>query len=167
MRVPAHVQDLLVEVDLIRIGLLAHALCTTGWRACTASLLAVLTSTSVHRRGDADLLRLECALVGLQHNLGVLVRVARVNHKVVVVGSSHDVSSITRESHLELVEDAVVFVCVAQSGAEMLVNGNRLDWLALHVHVPDLDGEIIAREDVSAIMAEADVRNGRNNLGEE
>ena len=30
---PAHVQDLLVEVDLVRIGLLTHPLRTTSWAA--------------------------------------------------------------------------------------------------------------------------------------
>ena len=64
MGMPAHVENLLVEVDLVRIGLLTHPLRATRRRARPVSLLAVLAA-SVHGRGDADLLRFERALVRL------------------------------------------------------------------------------------------------------
>ena len=167
MGMPAHMQDLLVEVDLIGVGLLAHALGATSWRARPTTLLAVLTGTGVHGRGNANLLCLEGALVCLQHDLGVLVRVARVDHEVVVIRACHDILCVSGEGHFELVKDAVVLVGVAESGSEVLVNGDCLHWLTFHVHVPDLDSEIIAGKDVTTIMTEADVRNGRDNLREE
>lgn len=95
MGMPAHMQNLLVEVNLIGVGLLAHALRATGWRAGPATLLAVLTGTGVHGRGDADLLCLEGALVSLQHDLGVLIRVAGVDHEVVVIRACHDILRVS------------------------------------------------------------------------
>lgn len=110
MRVPAHMQNLLVKVDLVGVGLLAHALGTASRRAGPATLLAIL---GVHGRGDSDLLRLECALVGLQDNLGVLIRITGIDHEVVVVRAGHDISCITGESDFKLVKDAVILVGVA------------------------------------------------------
>ena len=49
----------------------------------------------------------------------------------------------------------------------MFVDGNGFDRLALHVDVPDLDGEVVAGEDVAAIVGEADVGNGGDDFGEE
>ena len=160
MGMPAHMQNLLVEVDLVSVGLLAHALGATSWRAGPAALLAVLTGTGVHGRRNANLLGLEGALVGLQNDLGVLVRVARVDHEVVVIRACHDILCVSGEGHLELVEDAVVLVGVAESGSEVLVNGDSLYWLTFHVHVPDFDSKVIAGKDVTTIVAEADVRDG-------
>ena len=167
MGMPAHMQNLLVEVDLIGVGLLTHALGTASWRARPAALLAVLTGTGVHGRGNANLLCLECALVCLQHDLGILVRVARVDHEVVVIRACHDILCVSGEGHLELVEDAVVLVGVAESGSEVLMDRDCLYWLTLHVHVPDFDGKIIAGKDVTTIVAEADVRDGGDDLREE
>lgn len=66
---PAHVQDLLVEVDLVRIGLLTHPLRTTSWAAGSAALLTVFAGTgarrAVHGCWNADLLGLEGTLVSL------------------------------------------------------------------------------------------------------
>ncbi len=79
-RVPTHVQDLLVEVDLIRIRLLAHPL-ALAWRSWAArpraAFLAVRSRARgrVDRRWDPDLLRLEGRLVRLQHHLDLLLRV--------------------------------------------------------------------------------------------
>jgi hypothetical protein len=167
MGMPAHMQNLLVEVDLIGVGLLAHTLGATSWGARPTALLAVLTSTGVHGRGNADLLRLEGALVRLQHDLGVLVRVARVDHEVVVIRACHDILRVSGESHLELVEDAVVLVGVTESGSEVLMNGDCLYWLTFHVYVPDFNSKIIAGKDVTTIVAEADIRDGGDDLGEE
>ena len=167
MGMPAHMQNLLVKVDLIGVGLLAHALGSTSWRASPTALLAVLTGTSVHGRGNANLLCLEGALVCLQHDLGVLVRVARVDHEVVVIGACHDILRVSGEGHLELVKDAVVLVGVAESWSEVFMDGNRLYWLAFHVHVPDLDSEIVTGKNVTAIVAEANVRDGGDDFREE
>lgn len=167
MGMPAHMQNLLVKVNLIGVGLFAHALGTSSWRTCPAALLAVLTGTGVHGRGNANLLCLEGALVCLQHDLGILVRVARVDHEVVVIRACHDILGVTGEGYLELVEDAVVLVGVAESGAEVLMDGNGLHRLSLHINIPDLDGEVVAGEDVAAVVAEADVRDGGDDFREE
>lgn len=47
------------------------------------------------------------------------------------------------------------------------MNIDRLDWLALHGNVPNLQGEVVARQDISAVPGELDVGNGRDDLGEE
>ena len=110
-------QNLLVEVNLIRVRLLAHALRAARRAIRSAPLLPILagarTGGVVHRRWNTDFLRLESALVGLQHDLGVLAFFGGVDHKVVVVGAGHDVLGVAGEDDLELVEDAVVFVRVA------------------------------------------------------
>lgn len=71
-RMPAHMQDLLVEINCIRIRLLAHPRSLTSWTVCSAVALLVLAASSVHRCRDANLLRLERALICLQYNLSVL-----------------------------------------------------------------------------------------------
>ena len=49
----------------------------------------------------------------------------------------------------------------------MLVNWNGLDRLALHVDVPDLDGQVVAGKDIATIVREADVGYGGDNFREE
>lgn len=44
------------------------------------------------------------------------------------------------------------------------MDGNRLDWLLLHVDVPNLDGEVIARKNVSSIVRKSDIGYGRNDF---
>ena len=168
---PAHVKNLLVKVNLVRIGLLPHSLRSAGRTVGSAALLAVLTSAwtrgIVHWRGYADLLRLERTLVRLQHDFSVLAFFAWVDHEVVVVAAGHDILRIAGEDDLEFVEDTVVLVCIAQSWSEVLVNIYCLHWLPFHVHVPDLDSEVVTREDVAAIVREADVRDGGDDFGKE
>lgn len=47
------------------------------------------------------------------------------------------------------------------------MDGDRLHGLALHVHIPNLDGKVVTGKDVAAIVAEAHVGDGRNDLREE
>jgi len=47
------------------------------------------------------------------------------------------------------------------------VDRDGLDGLAFHVDIPDLHCEVVAREDVPAIVAEAYVGDGGDDLGEE
>lgn len=49
----------------------------------------------------------------------------------------------------------------------MLVDRDGLDGLPLHVHVPDFDGQVVTGQDVAAIVAEADIGDGGDDLGEE
>lgn len=47
------------------------------------------------------------------------------------------------------------------------MDGDGLDGLLFHVDVPDFDGEIVAGEDVAAIIGEADIGDGGYDFGEE
>ena len=116
LRVPAHVEDLLVKIDLIRIGLLAHALRAAHGAVGAATFLAVFAAGvvgGVHGGGNADFLGLEGALIGLEDHLGVFSFFGWVDHEVVVVRAGHDILGVAREDHLEFVEDAVILVRVA------------------------------------------------------
>ena len=157
---PTHVQDLLVEVDLVCISLLPHP-STLASRAVRgraarsrASLLRAIRGCGIDGSWNADFLCLECRFVCLQDDFRLSLGIRGVDHEVVVVAACHDIAWRRRtEDDLEFVEDAVVLVGVAESGAEVLVNGNGLDWLTLHIDVPDLDGQVVAGEDVAAVMS--------------
>ena len=49
----------------------------------------------------------------------------------------------------------------------MFMYWDRFDWLAFHIDIPDLDGEVVAAEDVSTIMREADIRDRGDDFREE
>jgi len=51
--------------------------------------------------------------------------------------------------------------------SQEVVDVERLDRLVFHVNVPDLECQIVARENVASITAEFDVRNRRCDLREE
>ena len=42
-----------------------------------------------------------------------------------------------QSNHLKLVKDAVVFIEAAELGAEVLVDGESLNWFRLHMQVPN------------------------------
>lgn len=102
-----------------------------------------------------QLLGLECALVSLQHD--VLVCVLLKDVEVVVVAPSQDLVVVRTPERLKLVKDAIVLVEVAQFRPDVLVDRNRLHRLVLHVDVPDLQREVVSREDVPSVPAELDV----------
>lgn len=162
---PAHVQDLLVEVDLIRIGFLLHA--TAGAGRAAGSRTGLLSVTLAHRRRYTNLLCLECRLVCLEHNLRILFFLCGVDHEVVVVAAGHNVLRVAREDHLELVEDAIVLVRIAEARAQVLVDGDGLDWLAFHVDIPNLHCQIVPGHNVPPVVGESHVGDGGDNLGEE
>lgn len=165
---PAHVQDLFVEVDLVGVRLLSHATSGPGRRtSCSrASLLVSVGAGRVDRSRHSNFLSLEGRFVGLEYHFCLLLGVGGIDHEIVVVASGHDILAISTEHHLKLVKDAVVFVRIAQTRAQVLVDWYRLDGLSFHVHVPDLDRQIISRKNVPAIMGEADVGNGGDDFGE-
>lgn len=68
---------------------------------------------------------------------------------------------------LKLVKDAVVLVKVAELPPEVVVNGDRLDRARIHVDVPNLERQVVTREDIAPVVGELDVRDGRDNLGKE
>ena len=47
------------------------------------------------------------------------------------------------------------------------MDGDGFDGLALHVDVPDFDGQVVAGEDVAAVVGEADVGDGGDDFAEE
>lgn len=123
-RMPAHVQDLLVEVYLVCIRLFPHPspLAPGPGRRAARSRIIFLARRPIGRacrrvdgRWYADLLSLESRFVGLQYHLHFLVRVRGVYHEVVVVTSSHYIFGVTGENDFEFVENAIVLVRVAQS----------------------------------------------------
>ena len=49
----------------------------------------------------------------------------------------------------------------------MIMNRDRLHRPRVHVDVPDLERQIISREDVPPVVTELDVRDRRDDLGKE
>jgi hypothetical protein len=177
-------QDLLVEVECFQLH---------GFLQPTRPL-PILRSL-VGRERPSCLLLLECRLVSLEDHIIESVRV--VYPEIVVVRArqyvpdsimpgiggkkerfvsksraamemtSRNILVITSPDTLKLVEDAVILVQIAQLSSQMIVNGDRLHWPRFHIDVPNLQREVVTREDVSSITTEFHVRNGRDNLREE
>ncbi|KAI3479668.1 hypothetical protein L1887_58289 [Cichorium endivia] len=151
-RMEAGMQDLLVKVRIVEVDL--------AWCAERAvGALVALLARARHALG------LERRLVRLQHHVGAVVLVKHV--EVVVVAARQHLLAIGSPQRLELVKDAVVLVQVAQLGAQMVVDGDRLDRLVVHVDVPDLEREVVARQDVASVAAELDVGYAADDLAEE
>ena len=112
-----------------------------------------------------QLLGLECTLVCLQHHVTVVVLVEDV--EVVVVAARQDLSPVGSPEGLELVKDAVIFIQIAQLRSQVLVDGDCLDRLGVHVHVPNLERQIVTRENIPTVARELDVGNRRDDLAEE
>ena len=49
----------------------------------------------------------------------------------------------------------------------MIMDGDRLHWPRVHVDIPDLEGQVVPRQDVSPVVTELDVGYRRNDLGKE
>jgi len=75
--------------------------------------------------------------------------------------------SRTTERALELVKDAIVLVKVAQLLLQMLVDVDLPDRLLLVPDVPDLQSQVISRQNLVTVFGKFDVRDGRDDLGEE
>lgn len=146
---PAHVKNLLVEIDLISISLFPHpttlASASPSWAASSrATLLSPVRTCCIDGSGHSHFLGFEGRFVGLKNDLGFLLRVGGVNHEVVVVASCHDIATVSTEDDFKLIKDAVVLVGVAQTRAQMFMNGNSLDGLPFHVDIPYLDRQIVS-----------------------
>ena len=142
---PGGVQDLLVEVEAVHAHLVLFPL------AAGANLLGL-----ERRLGPGDVAR------RLERHVALRRPVEHAEE--VVVRAGEDGLVVIAPAALELVEDAVVLVQRAQLGAQVLVNGVRLDGLRLHVQVPHLDAEVVAREHVAARAREFHVGNARDDL---
>lgn len=121
--------------------------------------------------GGAHLARLQyCSWLGdllgrLQRN--ITFRIPVEHFEEVVVRAGHDGLVVARPAALELVEYAIVLVQRTQFRAQVLVRGIHLDRPGLHVQIPHLDGQIVARNHVSAGIRDFHVRHARYDLGEE
>ena len=73
--------------------------------------------------------------------------------KEIVVAAGHDSRVGPIPAALELVEDAVVLIEAAQLGAQVLVHGERLDRLRLHVQVPHFHRKIIPSDKIFSTKA--------------
>jgi hypothetical protein len=58
----------------------------------------------------------------------------------------------------KLVENAVIFVEVTKFASQMVMDWNGLDRSGFHVDIPDLQREIVTRENISTVVTEFDVR---------
>ena len=158
-------QDLLIKIDLIGVGLLAHSASLAGGAGCGAAgaggaLFGAVGRCAVDGGGDADLLGFEGGFVGLEDDFGFDFGVGGVDHEVIVVAAGHDVAAVAAEDDFEFVEDTIILVCVAEAGSEVFVDGDGLDGLSFHVDIPYLDGQVISGENVPTIVGEADIGNG-------
>lgn len=114
---------------------------------------------------SSKLLCLKSTLVGLQYDIGIVVLIENVEHVIVTAGQYLLV--IMSPKTLELVKNTVVLIQVAQLRSEMFVDWYRLDWLVLHIHIPDLKRQIVPAQDIPTISTEFDIRNRRDDLAEE
>lgn len=73
---------------------------------------------------------------------------------VVCSCETQDSLVVTTPHTLELVEDAVILVEIAQFPPKVVVDRNRLKWSVLHVDVPDLEVEVVARQDIPTVATE-------------
>jgi hypothetical protein len=80
---------------------------------------------------------------------------------------SRDIPSVSAKRALKLVKDTIILVQIAQLCPQVLVDRDGLDRLALHGKVPDLEGEVVAREHVFAVPTEFQVRDRADDLGKE
>lgn len=108
--------------------------------------------------------RTRTVLGRLEANVCPAVNVVDVEE--VVIGAGDAARAIAAKHGLKLVKDAVVLVEVTKLGTQVVVHGNDAKRLAFHVDVPDLDGQVVARDDIPTVPRKAHVRNRRNDLGE-
>eukprot|EP01085_Mycamoeba_gemmipara_P000144 Mycagemm_TRINITY_DN9885_c0_g2::TRINITY_DN9885_c0_g2_i1::g.144::m.144 type:complete len:232 gc:universal TRINITY_DN9885_c0_g2_i1:1157-462(-) len=145
-------EDLLAKVDGIRIDALGTGL-GLAWFA----------------RSTGGCRLAPCARLGelarLHERVVLALWVEQV--EVVVVRAGEKVRAVARQAALKLVKDAIVLVQIAELGAEVVVDGDHLHGLALHVHVPHLQRQVVARDDVASVAAKLDVRDRGDDLGEE
>src|SRR3989338_8573245 len=80
-----------------------------------------------------------------------------IDVELVVVRSSHQMRAIGREGTFELIEDAVIFIQITEFRAEVIMDLDGADRMTIHVDVPDLESEVITRQNVTSIGRELDV----------
>jgi len=176
LRLSRWTHNLLGEVDVVSL----QSVLLPGSTRCT--LLCAL--------GTTDLLCLERRLVGLKYRVLVPSLVDIIYAEVIVVGTRQDLAvrdkgsalgqddfhklpvvahllARSTECTLEFVKDAVVLVQVTQLLLQVLVNVDLPHRLLLVPHIPDLERQVISRQDLVAVLGELHVGDGGDDLGEE
>lgn len=92
-------------------------------------------------------------------------RVADVER--VVVGSSEQLRGVVAPAGLELVENGVILVQVAELVEEVIVELDDANGPSLVSDVPDLHGQVVSRNHHTAAGGELDVADGSDQLLEE
>lgn len=64
-----------------------------------------------------------------------------------------------RPSAFKLVEDAIIFIQIAKLPPQMIVNRDSFHRPRVHIDVPNLERQVVPREDVPSIVTELDVRD--------
>ncbi|GMT31140.1 hypothetical protein PFISCL1PPCAC_22437, partial [Pristionchus fissidentatus] len=158
LRMPRRVQDLASEVERVGRDLVV-----------AASSCQILCSLLPRGRRSAHF-AIAKWLVHLGRSrlphLALLVA-SRKRPEEVVVRAGENSLVIATPSALKLVKYGVVLVQLTQLGAEMLVHCIRLDGSRLLTEIPHLDGEVVPREQVLAVVRELHIRHGGDDLGEE
>lgn len=75
-----------------------------------------------------------------------------------------DLLSVTTECALKLIKDTIVLIKIAEFVSKVVVDVDCLHGSALHVDIPYFQGEIVTRKNVAPILAELDIRDGRDDL---
>ena len=152
-RMPAHVQNLLVKINLVRVRFFLHpsplTSCSCRWAA--SSRVTLLTSRPIRRTcrcvdggWNPNLLLLESRLIGLKNNFRLPFRIRGINHEIVVVAACHHILGVAGKDDLEFVEDAVILVSVTEPRPKVLVNRYSFDRRSFHINVPYLDCQVVA-----------------------
>lgn len=84
-----------------------------------------------------------------------------------LAGVSGSIRSVAAKSTFEFIKDGVVFIQVTEFGLEMVVDVDDFERPGLHVHVPNLESQVIAGDDVSSVPTEFTIRDGGDDFGEE
>jgi hypothetical protein len=106
-------------------------------------------------------------LVEVQLELVVLVPCSVTDVEVAVEEPSQEVVGARTGANRELVEDALVFVELAQLGLERFKNLDGFDRLVGHFDVPHLHVEEVSTKDVATVLGKGDVTDTRYDLREE
>lgn len=81
----------------------------------------------------------------------------RVRSVVLTKSEDRNVLVIATPRALELIKDAIVLVEVTEFPAQVVMYRYSLYWLTLHVDIPDLERQVITRENISPVVAELDI----------
>ena len=85
----------------------------------------------------------------------------------VSVRAGGDVRAVVVDATLEFVENGVILVQIAQFGTETLSNVDDCHGCLFHVQIPQLQGEVVSREEVPTVSTKFDIADAGYDFGEE